>query len=646
MSFCKNCGAELKSTAAFCPKCGVKASTITPTVPKQGKPAARIDPPQRYCKLCGGKINDNTAFCPHCGADVSSVRRQGSKPKVNNAKRFSDFFNAVRETAANIRWKPVIITALALIIFISAAIAVPRFLAHPSKISGVYINPDEISDLPVLTFSKDGTFSLTDWNERIEGTYTTSGGKLTLQSDEGELLFGSEYETYDYRVKHGEIELTYSVREFAEGIIAEEIYRDLGYSSPKELRDDVKNNDIISKLAEAYGFDIQENADTLVQFFGYDNADDFLLETIRTYVMYYPDGRYTYLWNDADENGCTFSLKQAGKEISSREEKYVQAIELMNSGDAAAAQVVFDELGNYGMSSYLSSECSRRTDESTISENSEIEISANTGEISPVPNGSTQNEVSWASLYKSHLEMYAKNSNISIPMCNYSLYDIDEDGVPELFIKSGTCEADTVINVYAIRNSAVTMLDSLPGSHSGVCGLAEKNAFLLSGGHMGYETIYKLQLSNDTFIWETVFSGQVDQYHALTWLRTFALDDYSGLNWVKNDPEDNQNVLTSYSSGQEYLLPESNTRYLSEMDLLALTWEECCFARNEIFARHGRIFVTPEISQYFNSKSWYHGTIPGSSFDPNLSAYLNEYEMSNVNFISNYEKKIFGGSYY
>lgn len=89
---------------------------------------------------------------------------------------------------------------------------------------------------------------------------------------------------------------------------------------------------------------------------------------------------------------------------------------------------------------------------------------------------------------------------------------IDEDGVPEMFIKSGTCEADTVINVYAIRNSAVTMLDSLPGSHSGICGLAEKNAFLLDGGHMGYETIYKLQLSNDTFIWETVFSGQVDNY--------------------------------------------------------------------------------------------------------------------------------------
>ena len=93
----------------------------------------------------------------------------------------------------------------------------------------------------------------------------------------------------------------------------------------------------------------------------------------------------------------------------------------------------------------------------------------------------------------------------------------------------------------------------------------------------------------------------------------------------------------------EYLLPESNSRYLTEADLSNLTWEQCCLARNEIFARHGRMFQTTEIANYFNSKSWYHGTIAPANFSETV---LNEYERANVNFISQYESAHWGGSYY
>ena len=93
----------------------------------------------------------------------------------------------------------------------------------------------------------------------------------------------------------------------------------------------------------------------------------------------------------------------------------------------------------------------------------------------------------------------------------------------------------------------------------------------------------------------------------------------------------------------EYLLPESNSRYLTEADLSKLTWEQCCLARNEIFARHGRQFLTTEIANYFNSKSWYHGTIAPANFSESV---LNEYERANVNFISQYESAHWGGSYY
>ena len=88
----------------------------------------------------------------------------------------------------------------------------------------------------------------------------------------------------------------------------------------------------------------------------------------------------------------------------------------------------------------------------------------------------------------------------------------------------------------------------------------------------------------------------------------------------------------------DYLLPDSATRALTEADLEGLSWRELCLARNEIFARHGRIFKTPEIAEYFNSKDWYDGRYS--------EVTLSSLETNNVNFIIAYENSHFGGSYY
>lgn len=88
----------------------------------------------------------------------------------------------------------------------------------------------------------------------------------------------------------------------------------------------------------------------------------------------------------------------------------------------------------------------------------------------------------------------------------------------------------------------------------------------------------------------------------------------------------------------DYLLPDSATRALTEEDLSGLSWRELCLARNEIFARHGRIFKTPEIAEYFAGKSWYKGEYS--------EVTLSSLETNNVNFIIAYENSHFGGSYY
>lgn len=60
-------------------------------------------------------------------------------------------------------------------------------------------------------------------------------------------------------------------------------------------------------------------------------------------------------------------------------------------------------------------------------------------------------------------------------------------------------------------------------------------------------------------------------------------------------------------------------------------------AKNEIYARHGRIFVTQSIADYFNSKSWYQGTVDPDTFDSQQDSVFNEYEIANIQKIEEWE---------
>lgn len=112
---------------------------------------------------------------------------------------------------------------------------------------------------------------------------------------------------------------------------------------------------------------------------------------------------------------------------------------------------------------------------------------------------------------------------------------------------------------------------------------------------------------------------------------------------VTQQPLQTQQPVATPTPDPEYLLPDSDSRLLTETDLDPLTWEELCLARNEIFARHGRKFTTPEIDRYFSEKSWYHGTISPADFSDSL---LSETERANIQTIIAYEEKHYGGSYY
>lgn len=87
-----------------------------------------------------------------------------------------------------------------------------------------------------------------------------------------------------------------------------------------------------------------------------------------------------------------------------------------------------------------------------------------------------------------------------------------------------------------------------------------------------------------------------------------------------------------------FIIPYSDSAFLSEEDLKELSKYECTIARNEIYARHGRKFVNEELQEYFLSQDWYTPSIEASDFDESM---LNEYEKKNAYFIRDYEKSHF-----
>ncbi len=90
----------------------------------------------------------------------------------------------------------------------------------------------------------------------------------------------------------------------------------------------------------------------------------------------------------------------------------------------------------------------------------------------------------------------------------------------------------------------------------------------------------------------------------------------------------------------DYLIPGSDSRYITEAELDNLSREQIMLARNEIYARHGWIFSTPELASYFNAKSWYRGTVDPRYFSESV---FNEYESANINLIRQYEIAHWGG---
>lgn len=81
------------------------------------------------------------------------------------------------------------------------------------------------------------------------------------------------------------------------------------------------------------------------------------------------------------------------------------------------------------------------------------------------------------------------------------------------------------------------------------------------------------------------------------------------------------------------LMPASQWRLLTEVDLADKSAWQLTLIRNEIFARHGLIFKRNDLQSYFNQQSWYR---PISSDANAVQSRLNSFEARNAVFVRNY----------
>ncbi|WP_029319228.1 YARHG domain-containing protein [Butyrivibrio sp. AE3004] len=83
----------------------------------------------------------------------------------------------------------------------------------------------------------------------------------------------------------------------------------------------------------------------------------------------------------------------------------------------------------------------------------------------------------------------------------------------------------------------------------------------------------------------------------------------------------------------DFIFSDSDKRYLSDDEVKTLNKDEIRIAINEIYARRGRAFKTPELNEYFSSKNWYNPQYSQAEFSEDV---FNEYEKANIILLSKY----------
>ncbi len=143
------------------------------------------------------------------------------------------------------------------------------------------------------------------------------------------------------------------------------------------------------------------------------------------------------------------------------------------------------------------------TAEATTAE--EIAETYNTEQQSPAQN------IDYLNIYRVVLEsMKASYGEYT----RYAIYDIDGNGVKELFVMCGYSEADTYLNVYTIKNGTSVLIGSYFAGHSSLYVAEDGNGVYLVYAHMDYQEIARLTTDGNVLFDEVISKEDyVEEYY-------------------------------------------------------------------------------------------------------------------------------------
>jgi hypothetical protein len=100
---------------------------------------------------------------------------------------------------------------------------------------------------------------------------------------------------------------------------------------------------------------------------------------------------------------------------------------------------------------------------------------------------------------------------------------------------------------------------------------------------------------------------------------------------VQEKPEEALGIPGHFNSVESYLTPAD--RIVTEAELQGRSKAELRVMRNEVYARHGRVFQSPDLHDYFTRKPWY-------SQNPSYSdSLLSDVDKGNIRIMQESENK-------
>ena len=252
--------------------------------------------------------------------------------------------------------------------------------------------------------------------------------------------------------------------------------------------------------------------------------------------------------------------------------------------------------------------------------------------------------------YKEYVYAYAWDC------AEYDVIYVDDDDIPEIALVGQDEATGTRIMYYADGQVKEEQLSRLYYTY-----IERENLLCNSEGHMDeyYDVVYSIQNGSMQVVAAGNYGAcdnanvQLDangepiyQYYWNN--KEVSFNQYSQeLNAVYDTSKITQDyysyasiddacaaVLSGTRGNSNYILTNSDFRYVTEEEIAGLSPEELELARNEIYARHGYIFSREDLQTYFGSKTWYYPYADEVSDD-----MLNEYEIANRDLIKQAEGK-------